>query len=264
MNRLIAIFVVVLSLSVLVSATVLAAPGDQVSPPGPINPAAGCTGIGVAYDGVNVLFTCAGSAAVYKTNTSGANLGSVATADSNGSAVQLDAIAWDASEGVLWGGDLGGNQCHIYSVDMSSGLATLRFSFADVHGGCGSEFFFYDGIVSPLVFSIPIIAPNNFAEEAAIPGHIQGTKEDRINQKGSHFNFRANPTNILSPFIWKNTQENFSEIRSRRTQQTINPVFLFERTFKGNICSGWNGCRTYEYVTCCGLEKLRGSKPRIF
>ena len=146
MNRLITIIVVVLSLSVLVSATVLAAPGDQVSPPGPINPAAGCTGIGVAYDGINILFTCAGSAAVYKTDTSGANLGSVATADSNGSAVQLDAIAWDASEGVLWGGDLGGNQCHIYSVDMSSGLATLRFSFADAHGGCGSNFSFYDGI----------------------------------------------------------------------------------------------------------------------
>ncbi len=146
MKRLITIVVAVFLLSVLVSVTVLAAPGDQVAPPGPINPAVACNGIGVAYDGVNILFTCAGDASVHKTDTTGADLGAVATSDSGGNPVQLDAIAWDTSEGVLWGGDVTGGQCDIWSTDMTSGLATLRFSFVDAHGGCGENFFFYDGI----------------------------------------------------------------------------------------------------------------------
>lgn len=124
------------------SATVvLAAPGSAVQPPIPE-----CVGIGVAFDGTNILYTCANDPAIHKTDLSGANNGAVSTADGAGNPVSVDAIAWDPTENKLWGGDLDSpnNKCRIWSIDMGSGLATLRFSFSDPHGGC--NFNFFDGL----------------------------------------------------------------------------------------------------------------------
>ena len=56
----------------LVTAAVLANPGDQISPPGPILPANGCganNGVGVAFDGTHILFTCTNEAAIRRTDT---------------------------------------------------------------------------------------------------------------------------------------------------------------------------------------------------
>jgi hypothetical protein len=133
-----------------------AAPGDgltQVARP------AGCTGIGVAFDGTDILYTCANEAAVRKTDLAGNDNGTLSTADAGGSPVSVDAIAWDPNEGVLWGGDLdGAGSCRIWSIDMSSGLATLRFSFADPHGGCGVLFF--DGLTVDTVTDTLWLSPD--------------------------------------------------------------------------------------------------------
>jgi Bacterial Ig-like domain (group 1) len=115
-----------------------AAPGDALQ-----TISTGCGGIGVAFDGTRILYTCAGEAKVHFTDISGANLGSVSTADGSGP-VAVDAIAWDSNLNVLWGGNLGGGTCHIWKVDTAFGAATQQFAFTDPGGTCGAEF--YDGI----------------------------------------------------------------------------------------------------------------------
>lgn len=135
----------------------LALPGDALQPP--IMPPAGCSGIGVAYDGKDILYTCASEAAVRKTDLAGADNGVVATADAGGNPVSVDAIAWDPNENRLWGGDLdGAGACRIWSIDMATGLATLRFSFVDPHGGC--DFFFFDGITVDSVTDTLWLSPD--------------------------------------------------------------------------------------------------------
>jgi hypothetical protein len=124
----------------------LAAPGDPVPPGSITTPGPGgvnCGGIGVAYDGTNILYTCAGESAVRKTDLTGANLGSVATKDATGAPITLDAIAWDATDNKLWGGNLdGAGNCRIYETDMTTGVAAFKFSFTDPN--CG--FTYYDGL----------------------------------------------------------------------------------------------------------------------
>src|SRR3990167_1691519 len=93
---------------VLLAGVVLAAPGAQV-PPGPISPPGpagdGCGGIGVAYDGTNIWYTCAGEDKIRKTDLAGTDNGSITTAEGV-TPVSVDAIAWDSDLGVLWGGEL--------------------------------------------------------------------------------------------------------------------------------------------------------------
>jgi hypothetical protein len=115
-----------------------AAPGDALK-----TISTGCGGIGVAFDGTKILYTCASEAKVHFTDISGANLGSVSTADGSGP-VAVDAIAWDSNLNVLWGGNLGGGTCHIWKVDTAFGAATPQFTFTDPGGSC--SFTFYDGI----------------------------------------------------------------------------------------------------------------------
>jgi hypothetical protein len=103
-------------------------------------------GIGVAFDGTRVIYTCAKEPKLRFTDLTGANLGSVDTKDSGGNPVAIDAIAWDSNLKVLWGGDLDGQgHCRIWKIDPSSGVASLQFSFTDPSGHCGSAIFF-DGI----------------------------------------------------------------------------------------------------------------------
>lgn len=140
---------------------VFAAAGDPVQPPiSPPGPAgAGCGGIGVAFDGTDILYTCAGEAAIRKTDLAGTDNGMVATADAAGAPVSVDAIAWDTNENKLWGGDLdGAGSCRIWSIDMGSGLATLRFSFVDPHGGC--SFAFFDGLTVDTVTDTLYLSPD--------------------------------------------------------------------------------------------------------
>ena len=131
---------------------VLAAPGDAVQPPiDPPGPAGtGCIGIGVAYDGTNIWYTCANEDKVRKTDLAGTDNGSITTAEGV-TPVSVDAIAWDSDLGVLWGGELvdtdgaGGNDtCRIYTIDPTTGAATTAFDRTDT--GCGSGFFYFDGL----------------------------------------------------------------------------------------------------------------------
>jgi len=103
-------------------------------------------GIGVAFDGTRVIYTCAKEPKLRFTDLTGANLGSVDTKDSGGNSVAIDAIAWDSNLKVLWGGNLDGQgNCRIWKIDPSSGVASLQFSFTDPSGNCGNAIFF-DGI----------------------------------------------------------------------------------------------------------------------
>lgn len=145
----------------LLSGVAFAAPGDAVQPP--IANPDGCIGIGVAYDGTDILYTCAGIPEIKRTDLTGANLPDVLTFDAADSVtpVSVDAIAWDPNENRLWGGDLdGAGKCRIWSIDMGTGLATLRFSFADIHGGCGPEFLFFDGITVDSVTDTIWLSPD--------------------------------------------------------------------------------------------------------
>lgn len=152
----------------LVVAVVLAAPGDPV-PPGPITPpgpaGAGCGGIGVAFDGTTIWYTCADEAKIRGTNLAGADLGSIDTALADGTSVSVDAIAWDPKEGMIWGGELvntdgvaGNDTCRIYSIDPVTGTATTRFSFVDPHGGC--SFSYYDGLTVDSVTDTLWLSPD--------------------------------------------------------------------------------------------------------
>ncbi len=139
---------------VLVVGAAIAAPGDPV-PPGSIAPpgpaGTGCSGIGVAYDGTTIWYTCAGESKIRKTNLIGADLGFIDTVEGV-TPVAVDAIAWDPTEGKIWGGDLvdadpaapGNDTCRIYSIDPVTGAATTRFDRIDL--GCGSGFNFFDGL----------------------------------------------------------------------------------------------------------------------
>jgi Bacterial Ig-like domain (group 1) len=104
-------------------------------------------GIGVAFDGTRVIYTCAKEPKLRFTDLSGANLGSVDTKDSGGNPVAVDAIAWDSNLNVLWGGNLDGQgHCQIWKIDPSTGAASPQFSFTDPSGHCGGSTIFFDGI----------------------------------------------------------------------------------------------------------------------
>lgn len=139
-----------------VATLVLAAPGDAVvpggiTPPGPAG--AGCGGIGVAFDGATIWYTCADEPKIRKTDLAVADLGFIDTYVSVGAGVtapiSVDAIAWDPNEGKIWGGELidtdgvGGNDtCRIYSIDPATGTATTRFDRTDT----GCTFNYFDGL----------------------------------------------------------------------------------------------------------------------
>ena len=121
-----------------------AQPGTQLAQ---IDPAVDCLGIGVAFDGTNILFTCAFDAVVHKTDLTGADLGGITItgipAGAAGSG--LDAIAWDPTEATnkLWGGNLDGvGNCRIWNADPVSGAATLQLTANDAL--CSAQFL--DGI----------------------------------------------------------------------------------------------------------------------
>jgi Bacterial Ig-like domain (group 1) len=125
-----------------------AAPGDGLAAISTAPPCSGAIkGIGVAFDGNNILFTCADEAKIHKTDLAGTNLGAVDIKDASSNPVAVDAIAWDSNEGLLWGGNLdGAGHCQIWKIDLATGLAALQFTFTDPSGFCGDGAEFYDGI----------------------------------------------------------------------------------------------------------------------
>src|SRR6266498_2044531 len=140
------------------SGTVAAAPGDSLAS---ITPVAGCTGVGVAYDGTNILFTCAGDAVVHKTDFTGADNGGVTILGAGGVTPGLDAIAYDPTESALYGGDVDGSgTCRIWSADLTTGIATPKFSYGDPGPLARCSVSFYDGITVDTVTNTIYTSPD--------------------------------------------------------------------------------------------------------
>ena len=140
------------------SGTVAAAPGDSLAS---ITPAAGCAGVGVAYDGTNILFTCAGDAVVHKTDLTGADNGGVTILGAGGVTPGFDAIAWDPTENALYGGDVDGSgTCRIWSADLTTGIATPKFSYGDPGPLARCSVSFYDGITVDTVTNTIYTSPD--------------------------------------------------------------------------------------------------------
>lgn len=119
---------------------VAADPGDLVAS---INLPNGCFGIGVAYDGTDILFTCSGDNNIYRMDMSGNLTGTISLTDAGGAPVVLHAISWDAKDQLLWGGNVDGQGgCRIYSADLGAGVATLKFTRHDPN----CQYFFVDGV----------------------------------------------------------------------------------------------------------------------
>ena len=122
----------------------LAAPGDQllsitVPVQSPTN-----IGIGIAATcevPATLFYTNSFSPFLHKTDSSGADLGSIPISDAAGAPVSIGAIAWDNGRGVLRGGtDSAGSPVDVYQIDPVTGLATFQFTAAT------GEIGFTDGI----------------------------------------------------------------------------------------------------------------------
>ncbi|MBI3443772.1 hypothetical protein HY008_03800 [Candidatus Woesebacteria bacterium] len=127
---------------------VLAATGDSLGTIDPLGPGKCDAGIGVAFDGTTIWYTCAGESKIRKTDLAGTDLGFIDTAEGL-TPVSVDAIAWDSDLGVLWGGELvdtggaaGNDTCRIYTIDPVTGAATTKFDRTDT----GCTFSFFDGL----------------------------------------------------------------------------------------------------------------------
>ena len=132
----------------LVVTMVLAAAGDSLGTIDPLGPGECDNGIGVAFDGSFIWYTCAGETKIRKTDLAGANLGFIDTAEGL-NPISVDAIAWDSDLNKIWGGELvdtdadGANDtCRIYTIDPTNGAATTAFDRTDT----GCNFLFFDGL----------------------------------------------------------------------------------------------------------------------
>lgn len=137
-----------LSVLVLTVSVVLAQPGTSLGSIDPMGPGVCDNGIGVAYDGTNIWYSCAGESKLRKTNLAGDDLGFVDTLVGV-TPISVDAVAWDSDLGVLWAGELvdtggavGNDTCRIYTIDPVTGAATTEFDRTDT----GCTFSFFDGL----------------------------------------------------------------------------------------------------------------------
>lgn len=103
-----------------------AAPGDLLTTVTVPVPSQSCCGIGIDYDGTHILFTNYLDSTVYKTDLTGANLGSVALINPDGTPFfgGLNAIAYNFNDGMLYGGAWDGTT-NLYKTDLSTGITTL-------------------------------------------------------------------------------------------------------------------------------------------
>src|SRR3989337_203423 len=95
-------------------------PGDVLATVTVPVPSTSCCGIGIAYDGTDILYTNTYDPTIYKTDLAGNLNGSLPIV---GAPNCCNAIAYDASTGKLWGGTW--DQCDIYEINLGTGVATL-------------------------------------------------------------------------------------------------------------------------------------------
>lgn len=102
-----------------------AAPGDSLATVVVPVASSSCCGIGIDYDGTSILYTNYLDSTVYKTDLTGANLGSVALVNPDLTPFSggLNAIAYNFSDGMLYGG--GWSSTNLYKTDLSTGVTTL-------------------------------------------------------------------------------------------------------------------------------------------
>lgn len=106
--------------------SLFAAPGDLLTTVTVPVPSSSSIGIGIDYDGTNILYTNTYDSTVYKTDLTGANLGSVPLLNPNLTPFTgdgLNAISFNFSDGMLYGG--GWNSTNLYKTDLTTGITTL-------------------------------------------------------------------------------------------------------------------------------------------
>ena len=112
-----------------------ATPGDTLRRIIVPQPSPTCCGIGIAVDCFGVLYyTNTFIDTLYSMDAFGSLLGQVPLTDSaTGLPISLGALSWDDSRMVLWAGtDNSGCPVKVYTIDPSTGIATLKFSAIDL------------------------------------------------------------------------------------------------------------------------------------
>lgn len=122
-----------------------AAPGDLV---GSVTFSVDCAtgiGVGIAFDGTNLWYSCyASTTDLYKADP----VTGVVSASYNVLG-GLGALAWDNGRGKLWAGSgcaPGQTGAEIYLIDPTTGVATLQFNIPAFDGFCLDDGLAYDGL----------------------------------------------------------------------------------------------------------------------
>lgn len=115
----------IIVIMILFSGITSAAPGDLIKTVTVPVPSQSCCGIGIEYDGTNVLYTNYQDGTIYKTNLNGDNLGSIPLTNPDGTPFThgLNAIAYRVVDGYLYGGAW--DSTNLYKTDLSTGITTL-------------------------------------------------------------------------------------------------------------------------------------------
>jgi len=116
------------ALTALIASQAMAAPGDAIvtlplAVPG--------NGVSVANNCLGEIYYTHTDSVLYKTDATGANLGSVPIIDAAGALVPIDEIAWDESRQILWGQEHGSNPVDVYQINAGTGAATFAFTAAN-------------------------------------------------------------------------------------------------------------------------------------
>ena len=182
---------VLIALALLPAATARAVPGDLVA--SVTLPIAG-NGVSVASDCTgplpNVYYTHGSDPTLYITNKTGANVGSHPILTAAGAPVNIDEIAFDRFNGMLYGVEHSSNPENVWLIDPATGLATFLFTSATTSVGTFRDGLAYDasdntlwisGDVSTTIehytvggVSLPTITPTD-ASGAAL-GDISGVQ----------------------------------------------------------------------------------------
>jgi hypothetical protein len=141
-----------------------------------VNPGTGCsTGVGIAFDGSELLTSCAGNQTITRVDPStGNNLGSYEVSGTQGEG--LGAISWDAENNQLWMGTLSSPE-RIYKVMLDKGAgtgqATLAFEIpAQVQQIGLTDGLAYDGTDNTLWYSTDIASTLYHFDQA---GNVLGS-----------------------------------------------------------------------------------------
>jgi len=89
------------------------------------------SGVSVANNCLGEIYYTHTDALLYKTDATGADLGSVPIIDAAGAPVVIDEMAWDESRQLLWGQEHGSNPVDVYTINAATGAATFAFTAAN-------------------------------------------------------------------------------------------------------------------------------------